>query len=269
MQSKTSTCVDCGVAVSGRGDRCRSCAATHRWGVSRERLPIPNASGQCMCGCGQSSPISKSTVTRLGLVKGFPCRYVRGHGPRAERREKTCADCGTPISKHAHARCFPCAMEHRAAMNPPQAPKMPKPRKPARDSVIAYRIEDRGHETPCWIWDGLCDERGYCRAYRAGKAFWAHRFVYEQLRAPISPGLTIDHLCRVRSCVNPAHLEPVTLAENIRRGSGPSAIAVRTNQCKRGHQFTLENTYVGKDGRRSCRACGAWRARQKRLRLRG
>ena len=83
-----------------------------------------------------------------------------------------------------------------------------------------------------------------------------HRWAYEALVAPIPDGLTIDHLCRVRHCVNPAHLEVVTLAENIRRAPHYNS---RKTHCKRGHEFTPTNAmvYVRKDGRtqRQCRQC--------------
>lgn len=73
----------------------------------------------------------------------------------------------------------------------------------------------------CWLWTGGVG-RGYGIFYRGadrgGSFTVAHRYAYEALVGPIPAGLTLDHLCRVRGCVNPAHLEPVTQAENVRRG---------------------------------------------------
>lgn len=77
----------------------------------------------------------------------------------------------------------------------------------------AYRVEDRGYETPCWIWLGAHTDDGYGKF----KAKLAHRVYYERYIGPIPEGLTIDHLCRVTDCVNPEHMEPVTNLENIRR----------------------------------------------------
>lgn len=96
----------------------------------------------------------------------------------------------------------------------------------------------------CWQWTGYAVD-GY--GQHAGTQ--AHRYAYTELVGPIPEGLTIDHLCRNRSCVNPDHMEPVTRAENTRR-----AFALKTH-CKRGHEFDAANTYRTKGGHRSCRKC--------------
>jgi hypothetical protein len=82
-----------------------------------------------------------------------------------------------------------------------------------------YVEEDRGYETPCWIWQrATLKPRGYGTAYRNGKSGLAHRIYYEEHVGPIPKGLHLDHLCEVPACVNPDHLEPVTCRENLRRG---------------------------------------------------
>src|SRR5437762_12127596 len=86
----------------------------------------------------------------------------------------------------------------------------------------------------CWIWVGLFANgrnQGYGRVYRT----YAHRAIFKLLRGPIGPGLTLDHLCRMRWCVNPDHLAPVTNKENILRGMGFGAINARKTHCPRGH----------------------------------
>jgi hypothetical protein len=89
----------------------------------------------------------------------------------------------------------------------------------ARKKRIRYSIEDRGYETPCWIWQlAIHHENGYGIETVARKKYHAHRRAYEQANGPIPDGLEIDHLCRVRACVNPDHLEAVTKATNVRRG---------------------------------------------------
>lgn len=118
----------------------------------------------------------------------------------------------------------------------------------------------------CWLWIGTRDRRGYGRfaaVWRDGKVL-AHRWAYETFVGPVPDGLELDHLCRTPACVNPAHLEPVTHAENVRRG----AAAQPRPHCRQGHEWSDENTalYVEKSGvvRRSCRACTRAQLRNRR-----
>ena len=73
----------------------------------------------------------------------------------------------------------------------------------------------------CWIWTGSANQKGYGQLYLKvnGKhrVIKAHRFAYESFFGPIPEGLELDHLCRVRQCVNPAHLDPITHVENLNR----------------------------------------------------
>lgn len=125
-------------------------------------------------------------------------------------------------------------------------------RQPIRDRFEAKveRTED-GH----WLWTGSITKNGYGKIGEGGKRTgWllAHRVSWEIYRGPIPEGLTIDHLCRVRHCVNPDHLEPVTLQTNLHRGEGKRG---SQTHCQKGHEFTLENTYITKAGTRVCRIC--------------
>lgn len=103
----------------------------------------------------------------------------------------------------------------------------------------------------CWLWTGATSN-GYGKAGaggRAGGTRRAHRIVYESIHGPVPVGLDLDHLCRVRNCVNPAHLEPVTRQENLRRS--PLTSAGKTH-CVKGHSLGTANP---KTGRRLCREC--------------
>lgn len=119
----------------------------------------------------------------------------------------------------------------------------------------------------CWLWTGAPDSLGYGRVKVNGRSLMAHRVAWEFLRGPIPNGFTLDHLCRVRHCVNPDHLEPVTLRENILRGTGVAALHAHQQTCVHGHPFTPDNCYCGPHGReRQCRTCNNARSRVYRQR---
>jgi hypothetical protein len=83
--------------------------------------------------------------------------------------------------------------------------------------------QDRGFTSPCWLWQGTVASTGYGQIRHSvagyGRTLMAHRFFWEQRNGPVPEGLDLDHLCRVRACCNPDHLEPVTRRENVLRGS--------------------------------------------------
>jgi len=142
----------------------------------------------CLCGCGLPAPIAPRTRSRFGWRKGEPLRYRPGHhmvdqASTAERREASAWRRG------------------RGA------------------SIDAYFVPEPN--SGCWLWIGPVAPNGYghYRPHGHGRPRMvaAHRALYELEKGAIPPGLQIDHLCRVRSCVNPAHLEAVTASENQRR----------------------------------------------------
>ncbi len=110
------------------------------------------------------------------------------------------------------------------------------------------KVVDNG----CWEWQGCEVGRGY----GGFNGTYAHRFSYELFNNTIIPaGLTIDHLCRNRKCVNPDHLEAVSLKENILRGTCPPAKNALKTHCPRGHPYDEVNTYINPKGWRICNIC--------------
>jgi len=117
-------------------------------------------------------------------------------------------------------------------------------------------------ETGCWIWMRSMKPNGYGHI----PGGYPHRVAYQALRGPIPEGLDIDHLCRVRCCVNPDHMEPVTRRENVLRGVGIPAINARKTHCPVGHLLSGNNLYARPDGGRDCKACRAATMRRARAR---
>lgn len=105
----------------------------------------------------------------------------------------------------------------------------------------------------CWNWIAVRNPHGYGQfTVHHGTVRQAHRLAYLDLVGPVPVGLELDHLCRNRACVNPAHLEPVSHRENVRRGA-----QVRYGDtCRRGHARTIDNAYIRPDtGAWMCRPC--------------
>lgn len=125
---------------------------------------------------------------------------------------------------------------------------------------------DRRGQAECWPWTGAKTSGGYGSVGHDRRHMSAHVLAYEHWVGPVPEGKQLDHLCRNRACCNPAHLEPVTVSENVRRGR---KYLVPPTECKRGHPFTPENTYTAPNGRRQCTACQRQRERDYRRRRRG
>jgi len=105
----------------------------------------------------------------------------------------------------------------------------------------------------CWLWPNP-KENGYGETYRNGRTVYAHRAAYVLVKGPIADGHQVDHLCKVRNCVRPDHLEAVSPQENNARSTSPSAQNLAKDQCPQGHPYDQANTYM--NGRkRACRIC--------------
>jgi hypothetical protein len=110
--------------------------------------------------------------------------------------------------------------------------------------------------TACWIWTGSKTPLGYGKLSVNRRNTYAHRLAWEYLRGPIPDGLVIDHLCRNPSCVNPAHLEPVTQQVNTQRKVMPvKPDAPPKTHCIHGHNLSGSNLYIAPSGVQSCREC--------------
>lgn len=131
--------------------------------------------------------------------------------------------------------------------------------------AIKQKLEDNIYIdfNGCWLWQGALNSKGYGHSRLADKKGLVHRISYEFYVGPVPSGLELDHLCRVRSCINPNHLEPVTHAENMRRGA---FYWTAKTHCIRGHEFIEENI-KRQSGRRHCIPCRKLREEKKKKNL--
>jgi HNH endonuclease len=110
----------------------------------------------------------------------------------------------------------------------------------------------------CVLWTGSVDRNGYGQKWDAEqrRVRGAHVLAWEKANGPVPDGLEIDHLCGVRGCIEPTHLEAVTRLENVRRSNAPSTVVARTGICKRGHILDEVGVYVNqRTGFRQCAEC--------------
>lgn len=107
---------------------------------------------------------------------------------------------------------------------------------------------------PCWVWTGSINSGGYGQYYTKERPRLVHPVVYEELIGRVPDGLELDHLCRVRKCCNPRHLEPVTRRVNLLRGETTTAKNAAATHCPSGHPYDEKNTYLFR-GSRQCREC--------------
>ena len=132
----------------------------------------------------------------------------------------------------------------------------PKPGTIKAPAIDRFLLKIAQQVNGCWLWIGhVRKDDGYATFYFDGKrAGYAHIFAYEYFVGDVPDGLTLDHLCHTRHCVNPTHVEPVTFAENVRRGLSFAGINYGKIACSQGH--LLEGDNLRMEGRsRRCRTC--------------
>jgi hypothetical protein len=124
------------------------------------------------------------------------------------------------------------------------------------DPRLPKRFWDKVHLAPsgCWIWLSALTHNGYGQFYYSRSTKVAHAIAFKVLIGPYPPTLQMDHLCRVRRCVNPVHLEPVSHALNTLRGQSFSAVNARKTRCPQGHPYA-DHGYLNPAGHRRCRTC--------------
>lgn len=110
----------------------------------------------------------------------------------------------------------------------------------------------------CWLWTA-CLNKGYGRFWPMGYGVYAHRFSLGLVGRQVPQGFEVDHLCGVKNCVRPTHLEIVLKAENIRRADCGRKHREKTH-CPKGHPYSGVNLVRRPSGQRQCRACGRVRA---------
>jgi hypothetical protein len=178
--------------------------------------------GLCQCGCGAQTKLAPANDSRYGIKKGDPQKFLQGHS------RMRCWVPAKPVpNKYPYGECqCGCGGKTKIAKNTDKGwgyvKGQPRPyirSHQCRLSPVEYIEEDRGYKTPCWIWQ-RATTFGYGRMWHNGSTspVPAHRVIYERHKGPIPEGLVLDHLCRIPSCVNPDHLEPVTNAVNTQRG---------------------------------------------------
>ena len=189
----------------------------------------------------------------------------------------------THLSPLLRRESLPARPARRAA-NPSVAERFWAKTRIAADCVCRICTATGEPAEKCIVWTAAEKANGYGAFWNGTRTLRAHRFAYELAIGPVPDGLELDHLCRIRNCVNPAHLEPVTREENRRRGlhgvlshqrkaRPPSpGLTLPSTHCRNGHEYTPENTAVlppsksHPNGRRRCRTCRRAQRRRERAR---
>lgn len=195
---------------------------------------------------------------------------------RTCQEDGRCLGCeATSQTRLRRGRCESCYRKHLLAMKDTATFTSMNNR---RSRPLLDRLMERvaKAESGCWIFQGHINQTGYgLITDQAGRTIRAHRAMYMELVGPIPDGLHLDHLCNVRACVNPEHLEPVTLQVNTQRAVERHAAGLTTwkdrqvgnsqrTHCSQGHELTAETATSRKDGGVRCLLCERIRDRRRR-----
>jgi len=209
--------------------------------------------------CGASFLLFRSQV-KQGLGR-YCSRECKGAAKRAEAKP-SCSECLKEGRERPVKAQGLCGAHYARLLRHGDTTKLDMRGEPAEVRFWA-KVDKNGplpdyapHLGPCWLWTAAVKGDGYAGFHRGeGRhVVGAHIFAYELVNGPVPPGLVLDHLCRVRRCVNPAHLEPVTQGINTLRGETISAANAAKTHCPQGHPYDEENTRWYQ-GRRYCKAC--------------
>ena len=127
-----------------------------------------------------------------------------------------------------------------------------------RDPVEQFRdLIEPEPNSGCFLWTGALNHHGYGIFNLDGRTVRSHRLAYSIWKGPIPDGLCVDHICRVRSCCNPAHLRLATSRDNVLepRSKSPALANSTKTHCVAGHRYDHANTYRDPNGWRQCRKC--------------
>ena len=133
------------------------------------------------------------------------------------------------------------------------------------DPILRFNQKHKEVKSGCWEWTACLSPQGYGQFWDGNTYCLAHRFSYEIKNGKIPKGLVIDHLCRNPCCVNPEHLECVTMAENTRRGALHDVIREKhrmQTHCMRGHPLDGDNLSTKRNGHRGCKKCQKMKAKE-------
>ncbi len=188
--------------------------------------------GYCQCGCGEKTKIAPRTQTSRGWVKGEPMKYIHRHATTAKLRvdfgvnqnDGLChCECGesAPIAKGTTRELGIVRGEPLRYIN-------------GHHNMLpeTYTAEDRGYDTPCWIWRNEASS-GYGYIGRNGRFIYAHRYFYEREHGHIPEGCQLHHKCEIRNCVRLSHLEPLSMVDHQRLHTGTRLTMAKAREARR------------------------------------